>query len=325
MIKWKSKYFKDLKPFDTFSFESLLERTEKTLKDISPQLYDDQVTSGQALLGIRSDNLNDPDVKYFHEKYNHPSVKIPTDSQIVLRQFDPPYDRPEYHEEDNLYIFDSITSNVNNRDGFIVGGLSTKKVEDIHINPVREKRFTGEWIYLEFPYKFVYENMLKSINNAPLFTAKKFVEEIEKNELWNNDHALGLLVEKYNKKRPNWNHDFPIKSFIQVHNEGIIFPCQWFDPSIVASEGTHKMVMCGFNKMDIPFIIPVPNFSEHTKFWHVQTSTPIFYNFKVKKYQYISGVIDLNNKTIEWKFSTERFEAENKNKELYKKWIKELI
>ena len=32
-----------------------------------------------------------------------------------------------------------------------------------------------------------------------------------------------------------------------------------------------------------------------------------------------------NNKTIEWKFSTERFEAENKNKELYKKWIKELI
>ena len=314
MIKWKSQHFKDLKPFDKFSFDSLLERTDKTFRLLNEKDYLHQLESGRAFIGIESSNLDDPEVAYYHKKYNHPNVKIPTDSQIVLRQFKPPFDKPEYHEEDNMYIFDSLTSNVNNRDGFIVGGLSTKFVEDIHIQPVKEKRFTGDWMYFELPYKYVYDNMLKSINNAPLFTAKKFVEEVEKENLWNDKEGINRLVEDYTKKRPNWHHDFPIASFLQVHNEGIIFPCQWFQPTTIASEGTHKMVMCGFNKMDIPFILPVPYFTNFTKYWYVQTKSPIFYNFKYKRFDYISGMIDLENKKIQWEFTNKVNYAKEMNK-----------
>ena len=52
-------------------------------------------------------------------------------------------------------------------------------------------------MYFELPYKYVYDNMLKSINNAPLFTAKKFVEEVEKENLWNDKEGINRLVEDY--------------------------------------------------------------------------------------------------------------------------------
>ena len=322
MIKWKSQHFKDLKPFDKFSFDSLLERTDKTFRLLDEKDYLHQLESGRAFIGIQSSNLDETEVAYYHKKYNHPNVKIPTDSQIVLRQFKPPFDKPEYHEEANLYLFDSLTSNVNNRDGFIVGGLSTKYVEAIHINPVKEKRYTGDWMYFEFPYKYVYDNMLKSINNAPLFTAKKFVEEVEKRNLWKDKEAVSQLVDDYTKKRPNWHHDFPVASFLQVHNEGIIFPCQWFKPTTIASEGTHKMVMCGFNKMDIPFILPVPYFTNFTKYWYVQTRKPIFYNFKYNRYDYIFGIIDLEKKQIEWEFTQAEKQAVQMNKKQLEKMVK---
>ena len=75
--------------------------------------------------------------------------------------------------------------------------------------------------------------------------------------------------------------------------------------------------MCGFNKMDIPFILPVPYFTNFTKYWYVQTRKPIFYNFKYKRYEYIFGTID-----FEWEFTQVENQAAQMNKKQLEKIVK---
>lgn len=320
MTKHWGPAFKDLKPFDIISFDSLLERTRDNMRFYNAEEYDKQRELGRAHIGIRSSNLNDPVLRYYHEKYNHPNCEVPTNSQIVLRQFDPTYIRDEYYTKENMKIFEGNTSNVNNRDGFIVSQFSSKSVEGYYLEAFRRNAITGNWIYLTIPYEIIYDKLRKSINSAPLDKAIQFIEVVEKTIGWEDLDAIQHLVNQYDEKYPNWNHDFPIKSFIQLKKDGILVPPAWHNPFLILSEGTHRITMTGFNGYDVPYLIPIPYHLKDK--WHAISRDPIFLH--QGKYQYLC--VEVNRKTSKatYTFSDNQKAAVERNNRLdpkhFTKW-----
>jgi len=317
MVKWKSKTFKDLKSFDTLTYDNLLSRTKQAMLDINARDFWSQHKSGRAFLQINTDKIDDPELVYLSKKYNSPSTSYPTDTQIVLRQYKPIYSQSRYYEEDNRHIFEGLTSNVNNRDGFIVGGFSEIDAYGTYINAKKRKLTTGEWIYFELPYEYVYKYMNKSINSAPLLTTKKFIQEVDETIGWEDRPKIKELVDYYDEKYPDWNHDFPINSFIQVKNEGLIFPCQWWDPVTIASNATHRMIMMGYNKYDIPFITQVPYKTPYA--WYSQSRDPMF--FYDNKWQFLLMYVDRIKSQLTFTFTQEKNTAISKNQSLWNQKI----
>ena len=311
MVKWKSKHFNDLKPFDIVSLDNLLDRTKQTMLDLNEKEFIQQWREGRAFVKVDTDNLTDPELKRLAHKYNHSNCPYPTSTQIVLRQYRPEYAQERYFNEDNRRIFDGLSSNVNNRDGFIVGGFSEMDLLGCYIEQVNKKYTTGKWIYLEIPYNFIYEHMVKSINNAPLNIAKQFIEECDKENIWDDQRLIDEKITKYDIDYPDWNHDFPLKSFLQVKKEGLLFPCQWWDPYRTAINATHRMVMMGFNKYNIPFVTQVPykskkwiSVSRRKMFWHEG------------RFKYLKSVINLNTKEIKFSFTEKEINGEQETKRL---------
>lgn len=322
MVKLWADTYKDLNPFDIIYHEELLDRGVNTLKFYDSLDYCRQRDQQHAaFLGVKSDNLDDPGVEYFHKRYNSIDCRIPTDSQIVLRQFRPSYSRPEYETVENTKIFRGLTSNVNNRDGFIVAGFSVKTIEGTYLSPLRSNELTGQWIYLQIPGELIYTYLEKSINSAPLTIAKQFIEEVDSTFGWKNIELLGNKIEEYDIKYPNWNHDFPIKSFRQVKKDGLLFPCIWFRPETILSEGTHRLVMSGFNKYDIPYFLPVPKFSPYV--WNATSREAMF--LVNGKYMYLNVLIDRHSKKVEYTFVEDKNHAREENiklgfNEYYENW-----
>lgn len=310
MVKLWADTYRDLNPFDTLYHEELLDRAVDTLKFYDQEDYVRQRdVNNAAFLGIKSHTVDDYGVEYFHKKYNGKDCAIPTETQIVLRQFRPSYSRPEYETVENTKIFRGLTSNVNNRDGFIVAGFSVKTIEGTYLNPIRFKETTGQWLYLNLPGELVYNYLDKSINSAPLTIAKQFIEEIDNSFGWDNLKLLELKIEEYDNLYPNWNHDFPIKSFVQVKKDGILFPCVWFHSDTILSEGTHRLVMSGFNKFDIPYFLPIPKFSPYI--WNATSREPMF--LVDGKYQYLNALIDRKLNKVEYSFVAEKDYAKKEN------------
>lgn len=298
---WKKGFFDDLKPFDTLTFEEILGRYQGVLKTFAN--YKDQAEKGFFFLGIKSTDLSDPDVKYYHEKFNHPSCDItkkPWNKICLVEQHARNFSKPEFHREDGIK-FSGNTSNYNGRDGQIRGGWATPTVEELHINPVREGRFTGEWIYLHIPHQLIYNFLNKTNNGAPFQIAKKFVKEIESTIGWDNIEEVRKVVDRYDEDYPDWNHDFPINGYFQMKNDGLLFPAVWPNPDILCGHSYHRMIMTSFNKIDFPFIMPVP--AKSPDVWYAASKLPTFlFN---NQEQYLTAKIDRINKEVTYSFTTD--------------------
>lgn len=312
MVKWWSDVFSDLKHMDVISYENLLERSYNALAFYDKQDLTNQVQNGRAFIGVKSSKIDDHSVNYFHSKYNSRECEIPTASQIVLRQFRPDYSRPEYNTQENTKIFDGETSNVNNRDGHIIAGFSVKSVEAYYINLLRTNQIIGDWLYFEMPYELIYDNVRKSINNAPLGKAIDFIEEVDRLDCWEDSERLRYIVETYDTRFPNWSHDFPIKSFLQVRRDGMLFPTMWFNFKEMLSEGTHKLVMSGYNKFDVPCMVFIPKFSPYK--WYSISKTDMF--LSNGEYKYLGIEVDRFANKVEYSFVDDPHWAHKKNVEL---------
>lgn len=314
MIKYWGPAFKDLKTFDVISFEQLLERYRDALMSLDPQDYVRQRLNGKVHIGISSDNLDDPEVAYYHEKFNSLDTKIPTRDQIVMRVFRPEekFVRPEYRTEDNLHIFKGKTSNYNTRDGHVVTGLGTKSVEKLHIDPVRRGVLTGNWIYLNIPGWLVKNHLRSSINSAPLIHAVDFINEVESTFGWEDTEKVIELVKLYDSKYPNWNHDFPIKGYQQIQRDGLLNPIIWNSPWINCSEGTHRLTMAGFNGFDVPFFMPVPAVLPDK--WYNQSREPQF--LKDGEYFYLAIEVDRPNRKLTFNFVKQKNWAFKQNEKI---------
>ena len=72
MIKYWKPYFNDLKPFDLLDVCDVLERQKNTLESFDE--CKKQQENGHYFLKITGDQLDHPEVKRLHEKFNHKSV-----------------------------------------------------------------------------------------------------------------------------------------------------------------------------------------------------------------------------------------------------------
>lgn len=299
---WKKGFFDDLKPFDVIPFEEVLERYQGVLKTFPH--YEEQAAKGFFFLGIKSSDLTDPEVKKFHEKFNHPNCDVtqkPWDKICLVYKEARNFSKPEYHTEGNIK-FEGNTSNYNGRDGQIRGGWATPTVEELHINPVRKGLFTGDWIYLHIPHKLIYNFLNKTNNGAPFQIAKKFVKEIESTVGWEDINEVKKVVKRYDSDYPDWSHDFPINGYFQMKRDGLLFPAVWPNPDILCGHSYHRMIMTSFNQMDFPFIMPIPATSKEV--WYASSKKPTFL-FNNQEH-YLTAKIDTVNKKVTYSFEKDK-------------------
>lgn len=298
---WKKGIFDDLKPFDILPLESFLDRYQAALKTF-PR-YHEQIEHGAFFLGIEATDTSDPDVKYFHEKYNHPSCDLtsfPRQKVVLVEKGNRNFSKPEYYQNSNIK-FNGNTTNYNGRDGQIRGGWATPTIEKVHIKPIRDGVLTGNWIYLTIPHELLYNYMHVSANGAPFDIAKKFVLEVESTIGWEDLDKVKKVVEEYDEKYPDWNHDFPINGYIQMKRDGLLFPAVWVTYRQLCQHSFHRMAMTSFNKMDFPFILPVPA-KISNKWYASSTIAPFLYEGKM---QYLTAEIDCENKKVTYGFTEE--------------------
>jgi len=310
---WKKDIFDDLKPFDILSLEDLLDRYQKTLKTF-PE-YEQQAEEGRFFLGIKSKDLSDPDVKYFHEKYNHPNcdlTKEPREKICMVYKEGRNFNKEEYHTEGSIK-FTGGTSNYNGRDGQIRGGWATPEIEEFHLGPVRDGKLTGDWIYLEVPYNLTYNFLELTNNGVPIQIAKKFVKEVESEKEVTLD-VIKKYEEKYDKLYPDWSHDFPINGYFQMKKDGLLFPGVWWHSHIICGHSYHRMIMTSFNKMNFPFVMPVP--ANHNGSWYA-CSKYCSYLFN-NELHYLTAEINIEKQKVFYSFTKDQNWAIERNKELIK-------
>lgn len=313
MIKWwRKNSFEDLKPFDVLEVEQVLERYQNTLKTF-PQ-YEKHAEEGNFFLGIKSKNLDDPEVKYFHEKFNHPNCDLLADPRpkicMVYRE-GRNFDKKLFHTKENLK-FSGGTSNYNGRDGQIRGGWATPTIEGFHINPVREKILTGKWVFLTIPYQLLYNFINTTNNGVPIQIPKKFVKEVEDTVGWDDINKVKKVVDKFDKIYPDWSHDFPINGYFQMKKDGLLFPAVWWNYFLNCGHSFHRMIMTSFNKMDFPYITPIPVTKNNIWYTCSMKDSFLFNNEK----HYLTAKINLNDNLVTYSFTKDKRWALKKNKQV---------
>lgn len=304
MIKWwKPEYFGDLKPFDILPMEEVLERYLNTLKTF-PQ-YEKAYTNGEFFLNIQEEDLEIPELKYFHEKFNSPFCK-----------FDGPRFKMIFHLKENRQFFkkeyeiidkESGTSNYNVRDGQIRGGWATPKIRDYYYKSKLKGIITGEWVYLTLPYKLTQKHLKESNNGYSWDIAKQFVKEVEESIGWEDTNLVKEIIDRYDNKYPKWNHDFPINGYVQMKKDGLLFPGPWVHNYNFCYHSFHRIIMTSMNKMDFPFFIPVPVVKDSNIF----TTTSAANNFVYEgKLSYLKIEVDLSAKKSKFYFINEDGEFE---------------
>ena len=85
--------------------------------------------------------------------------------------------------------------------------------------------------------------------------------------------SIDKLIDEYDKKYLNWNHDFPIFGFMSILKNGLLFPNIAFSGggkkngvgfNKILSDGTHRLFMTAMSGSDYPMFVQVPK--NQTKF-----------------------------------------------------------
>jgi hypothetical protein len=308
MIKWWKGIFNDLKPYSIMSMDEVLDRYLSGLKSF-PNHYKAQYENGAFFININKQHLYIDELKYYHEKYNSPfcsfegsKLRGPDDYEPSLKltyslKENRNFTKPEYE----IIKFEGHTSNYNNRDGQIRGGFATPNFYNYFYKARQDKKISGEWMYCEIPHNIIYDNLKQTANGVEIEIAKNFVNEVESTIGWEDIAEIKKLVDIYDKKYPNWNHDFPINGYMQMKKDGLLFPAVWTFPTKLVYHSFHRLIMTSFNKMNFPFIIPVPY--GKTK-WNGQSVGNHFFN--EGKNKYLNFYFDLNSKITKFDFSEDK-------------------
>lgn len=307
MIKWWKGIFDDLTPYSIMSMENVFERYLEGLKSFGA-LYYDQYREGSYFINISRDHLIYKEARYFHEKFNSPFCNFneyrqrgkddhePRKKLLFHLEQNRQFAKPEHQE----IKFSGNTSNYNGRDGQIRGGFATPNFFKYYIKPKQNKIIDGNWVYLEIPYELTYNHLKETNNGVEIEIAKQFVNEVEASIGWDDIEEIKKVVDIYDNKHPGWNHDFPINGFIQMKNDGLLFPAVWVDTYKLLYHSFHRLIMTSFNKMNFPFIIPTPY---NKRKWTGQSASKNF--FHQGEYKFLNFHINLDSKKTEFEFSTQ--------------------
>ena len=308
MIKWWKGIFNDLKPYSIMSMDEVLDRYLAGLKSFK-KYYESHYNRGSFFININKQHLDIDEIKYYHEKYNSPNCSFEGSRLRGPDDYEPQYkitysltenrnfSKPEY----DTIRFKGLTSNYNNRDGQIRGGFATPNFYSYYYKPKQLKWITGEWVYLEIPHDIIYDNLKETANGVEIDIAKNFVKEVESTVGWNDIEKVKEVVDRYDKQHPHWNHDFPINGYMQMKKDGLLFPAVWTFPTKLVYHSFHRLIMTSFNKVNFPFIIPLPYGKRQ---WEGQSVGKHF--FHDGQYKYLNFYFDLDNKITEFEFSVDR-------------------
>jgi hypothetical protein len=82
-------------------------------------------------------------------------------------------------------------------------------------------------------------------------------------------------IDEFDKRYPNWNHDFPILAFKSVLQNGLLFPNTNFFTTKFLVAGTHRLFMCGMSGNDYPMLLQTP---KGQKQFSIKSTDSIFKN-----------------------------------------------
>ena len=268
-VKYWKDSFTDLKPFDILDIDDVLTRYKSTLESFDECL--EQQKNGHYFLKITEDQLDHPEVKRLHEKFNHKSVDV-NNSEII--KFAPYGKKP--HERS--YKWDHIIEDRPNfqlRDGKVTPGFGTWDWKN-YFNREEKGMVSRNNIYLEIPHEVISENLVslngkfyqKVLPKNGIEVIKKFIEEVETNggeyekhhaHPWKDTEKVNKIIDKYDEKYPDWNFEFPIYSYSTVKQNGLLFPIfHAGNPYYMTGTGLHRLIMPAYAKSNVPMILPLP-------------------------------------------------------------------
>ncbi len=252
---WKP-HFSDIQQFSKVSLPELLYRVDSTLKEFK------NYNKG-ALIYYREEYEDIPEMKYLYEKFN----KDNSNTQVCFRHSGKPLFAGRYSSD-----LIGSTSNWQIRDASIKSPFEHLDLYTSHFQQIYNNKIEKEYLYISLPNSFIFEYMEQTNNLWDMKIPKQFISEIDD---WDDLNNLEKKVADYDKKYPNWNHDFPILGFRSVLKNGLLFPNTTFRVNRILVAGSHRLFMCGMSGNDYPMFIQIPKGKRE---FEAHTYVPIFKN-----------------------------------------------
>jgi hypothetical protein len=324
---WKD-CFSDLEPFDVLDIDDVLMRYRNTLEYFDE--CHEQQENGHYFLKITEDQLDHPEVKRLHEKFNHKSVDV-NDLQIIKFE---PYGKRPYERSYKLDHIIEDRPNFQLRDGKVTPGFGTWNWKEMYFNRIEKGIISRNNIYLEIPYRIISNNLVslngkfyqKVLPKNGIEVIKKFIEEVENTDhSWDDTDKVNKIIDKYDEKCPDWNFEFPIFAYSTIKQNGLLFPSfHVYSPYSIASQGLHRLIMPAYAKSDVPIIISVPVDNNDLRYFIYSSNK----DFKKINNEYSFLLIDVNiesKKLIFYLTPVELYDVKEITHENFKQWKTEYI
>ncbi len=254
-IKYWKPHFLDLEQFDMISLYELLYRIDATLKEF------ENYNQG-SLIWYNEEYKDISEMNDLYNKFNKDNSK----SQVCFSMNKP--------KLTNKYTSEKIgsTSNYQNRDMLIKSPFEHRDLYTAHFKQILNNKIEPNYLYMSIPNQIIVDYMEKTNNDWSMEIPRKFISQIND---WNDSKEIETKIDEFDKKYPNWNHDFPILGFRSVLQNGLLFPNVTFNLEKILVSGTHRLFMCGMSGNDYPMFIQIP---KDKSSFVVKSNKPIFKN-----------------------------------------------
>ena len=255
-IKYWKPHFSDLEQFDTISLHEFLYRIDATLKEF------ENYNKG-SLIWYNEEYKDIPEMNDLYNKFNKDNSK----RQVCFW----PEGQPQFRKKYTSKLIGS-TSNYQIRDLAVKSPIEHLDIYKHHFKETLNNKIEPNYLYMSIPNQVIVDYMEKTNNDWSMEIPIQFISQIND---WNDSKEIETKVDEFDKKYPNWNHDFPILGFRSVLQNGLLFPNVTFNLEKILVAGTHRLFMCGMSGNDYPMFIQIP---KDKNSFVVKSNKPIFKN-----------------------------------------------
>ena len=273
-VKYWKPHFSDLKEFDRISLHELLYRIDATLKEF------ENYNQG-SLIWYNEEYKDIPEMKDLYTKYNKDNSK----SQVCFLV----NNTPKGISFSDKYTSDKIgtTTNYQGRDSVLKSPFEHLDLYENHFKQILNNKIESEYLYISIPNQVIVDYMEKTNNDWSMEIPRKFIGQINN---WNDSREIETKIDEFDKKYPNWNHDFPILAFRSILLNGLVFPNTNFFVNKFLVAGTHRLFICGMCGYDYPMFLQIPKGQKQFRLESTkdifQNNTHLIMNIDLDKKQY---------------------------------------
>tara|TARA_R100000908_G_C3753326_1_gene147723 strand:- start:404 stop:1336 length:933 start_codon:yes stop_codon:yes gene_type:complete len=259
--KFFTEDFDDINPFDRLPCLNLLDRIYNTFTKVP-------YFKGGTFIIEDEEHYSNPKMKEVYERYNKDGIRPHNNKLICVYPWG---HSPFAHKYDSIHIESytgAKTCNYQVRDGAVFSPFQTLNLYDRHYKLLEDSLIEDDLLYFFIPSELII-NYLKETNNGwDMKIPARFISQVKD---WDDIYSIDKLIDNFDSKYENWNHDFPIWAFRSVLQKGLIMPSTNFYSTKILPYGTHRLFMCGECGYDYPVFTQIP---KNTKKWELSTPTP---------------------------------------------------